>query len=382
MKKFFRRLIFLGSLVIGINCSLFAQNSVQKLRSAQGQELRIPYTDMALSAKFIGPVVDEPDWFVWCFSPLMTEDGKVHAFASRWPAKEGMEGWSEKNAEIAHYVSDSPEGPFKYVSTVLSSKDFPDKQTMMAPHNPRLEYIDGKYICLFICQDPSCSVKCGNMRVCMIIADDINGPWRFAGENNGVMVSTSDNPSHWTYKSVIGVDNPAFLKIDNKYYIYYKCGTPKQLDAKYGYAVSDKLEGPYVMCDAPVTDNIAYIEDAQAFSMDNKYYLLTTDNFGKNCGVFGNLILWESNDGLKFSLKDAKIALGNLFDYWGTIEDEKALKATKGVFFRSESGKLERPAILKVNGVPQYIYGAGGANLRGKSISEPYVLKIEWNNGN
>lgn len=360
------------------NSSLFAQ---RRLQSAEGKDLKIPYTKMALTAELLGSVVDEPDWYIWCFSPLMTKDGKVHAFVSRWPAVEGMEGWSEKNAEIAYYVADRPEGPFEYVRTILNSESFLDKTTMIAPHNPRLEYVDGKFICLFICQDPSCKVKCGNQRVGMIIADDINGPWRFAGDNNGIMISTSRNPNHWTYQAAIGADNPAFLKIGEKYYIYYKCGTPKQLDAKYGYAVSDNLEGPYQLCDAPITDNVSYIEDAQAFSVGKQKYLLTTDNFGNNSGVFGNLILWKSDDGCSFLLKDAKIALGTLFDYWGSIEDEKRLKEDNRVFFRSHSGKLERPAILKVNGIPQYLYGAGGANLRGGSVSETYVFKIEWNNG-
>lgn len=361
------------------NSSLFAQRS--RLQSAEGKDLKIPYAKMALTAELLGSVVDEPDWYIWCFSPLMTKDGKVHAFVSRWPAVEGMEGWSEKNAEIAYYVADRPEGPFKYVRTILNSESFPDKKTMMAPHNPRLEYVDGKFICLFICQDPSYKVKCGNQRIGMIIADDINGPWRFAGDNNGIMISTSKNPNHWTYQAAIGADNPAFLKIGEKYYIYYKCGTPKQLDAKYGYAVSDHLEGPYKLCNAPITDNVSYIEDAQAFSVGKWKYLLTTDNFGNNSGVFGNLILWKSDDGCSFLLKDAKIALGTLFDYWGSIEDEKRLKEDNRVFFRSHSGKLERPAILKVNGIPQYLYGAGGANLRGGSVAETYVFKIKWNNG-
>lgn len=195
------------------------------------------------------------------------------------------------------------------------------------------------------------------------------------------MVSASKNPEHWTYQAAIGADNPAFLKIGKKYYIYYKCGTPKQLDAKYGYAVSDKLEGPYTLCDAPITDNVSYIEDAQAFRVGKQNYLLTTDNFGNNSGVFGNLILWKSKDGRSFSLKDAKIALGTLFDYWGTPEEEKRLKEDSRVFFRSHSGKLERPAVLKVHGVPQYLYGAGGANLRGGSVAETYVFKINWNKG-
>ena len=36
------------------------------------------------------------------------------------------------------------------------------------------------------------------------------------------------------------------------------------MDAKYGYAVSERLEGPYTLCDAPITDNVSYLEDAQA----------------------------------------------------------------------------------------------------------------------
>lgn len=99
---------------------------------------------------------------------------------------------------------------------------FPDPKTMSAPHNPRLEYVDGKYILLYICQNPS---RQGKMRVGMMIADRLEGPWRFAGDNGGIMVDPSDDPAHWTYNAAIGADNPAFLKIGKKYYIYYKCGT-------------------------------------------------------------------------------------------------------------------------------------------------------------
>lgn len=51
---------------------------------------------------------------------------------------------------------------------------------------------------------------------------------------------------------------------------------------------------------------------------------------------------------------------------------------TPHLFVRSESGKVERPAILKVNGKPAYLYGAGGVNLEGGDVSKSYVFKIEW----
>lgn len=289
-----------------------------------------------------------------------------------------MEGWSGPNAEIAHYVGERPEGPFRYVSTVLTSAMFPDRATMMGPHNPRLEYVDGKYVLLYICQDPSSRGR-QRQRIGMMVADSLNGPWRFAGKN-GIMVEASTDSTHWTSKNVMGVCNPAFLKIKDKYYIYYSCIVKPhpQASHSYGYAVADNLEEPYTLCDAPCTDNPAYIEDAQAFEMDGKYYLLTTDNYGRNTGAFGNLIFWESADGKQFRTANASIALGTLFDYWGTDADRARLMQTPHLFVRSESGKVERPAILKVNGKPAYLYGAGGVNLEGGDVSKSYVFKIEW----
>lgn len=349
-----------------------------RLNSGKGKELRMPYSPTALTARLIGPAVDEPDWFCWCVSPIIDESGVTHIFGARWPKAEGMEGWSGPNAEIAHYVADSPEGPFRYVNTVLISEMFPDRKRMSAPHNPRLERVDGKYILLYICQDPSVADK-QNQRIGMMVADDVNGPWRFAGRD-GIMVEASDDPSHWTSNDIMGVCNPAFLKIGNKYHIYFSCITEPHPQASntYGYAVADSLEGPYTLCDAPCTDNVAYIEDAQAFEADGSYYLLTTDNYGRNTGAFGNLILWKSADGKMFRSSDASIALGTLFDYWGTEACQKELLSRHEVFVRSTSGKVERPAILKVDGRPAYLYGAGGVNLEGGEVSKSYVFKIEW----
>lgn len=372
---------------IALTCSLFFVPLLGKekakgkvLKSAEGKALNLPYSQMALTAKLIGPAVEEKGWFNWCVSPIIGKDKKIHIFSSRWPEARGMEGWSEKEAEIAHFVADRPEGPFKYVKSVLKSDMFSDPLTMLGPHNPRLEYVDGKYVLLYICQNPS---KPGQMRIGMMTADELEGIWRFAGNENGIMLDASSDPSHWTYNAKIGVCNPAFLKIKNKYYIYFSCITKPHAQAShsYGYAVADKLEGPYTLCDAPVTDNISYIEDAQAFSVGNKHYLLTTDNFGKNTGVFGNLILWQSDNGVQFKIEDAKIAMGTLFDYWGTESDREKLMKTPGLFIRSTSGKLERPAILKINGKPAYLYAVGDVNLEGGTVSKSYVFKIEWNNG-
>jgi len=355
---------------------LYAQKEQRKLSSSIHGENKIPYAPMALSAEYIGAAISDSNWYNWCVSPLQTRDGKVHIFGSRWPQKEGMEGWTGANAEIAHFISDNPEGPFKYIATIMKTAMLPDTTVMTGPHNPRLEYIDGKYILLYICQNPTIGSR--GQRIGMMISDDINGPWKFAGNNKGIMIEPSKMPSHWTYNAAIGADNPAFLKIDKKYYIYFKCGTPDQMKAKYGYAVSDKIEGPYILCDTPATDNASYLEDAQAFSYQGKYYLLTTDNLGDNTGVYGDLILWRSDTGLDFKLSNAQIAMGNIFDYWGTAQQKDALLKNKTTFIRDASGKFERPAILFVHGKPAYFYAVADVNIHGLPTSESYVFKIKW----
>jgi len=348
------------------------------LLSAKGKALKLPYTKMALTAKLVGTAVSDVNWFNWCVSPIQGKDGKIHIFGSRWPAAEGDQGWMTPSAEIAHFVGEKPEGPFKYVSTVLKTSMFPDSNKMWAPHNPRIEYVDGKYILLYIFQTVKKDVK---MRIGMMVADKLEGPWRFAGNDNGQVAENSKDPNHWTYGSAIGIDNPAFQKIGKKYYIYFKSGTPTQMAARYGYAVSDNLEGPYVLQNKTLTDNVSYIEDAQAFKADGKYFLLTTDNLGGNTGIYGNLILWTSKTGNDFKLKDAKIAMGNILDYWGTREDHKKLLAKPGHYEHDKSGKLERPSVLVLKGKPAYFYSTAGLNISGKNVSETYVFKIDWNRG-
>jgi hypothetical protein len=369
-------------MIVSPLCGLRAQTKdteIKDLPTAKGKTTKVPYAHMALTAKLVGIAIGDANWYNWCVSPIEGKDGKIHLFGSRWPATEGMEGWTGPNAEIAHFVADKPEGPFKYVATIMKSSMFPDKRTMWGPHNPRLESVDGKYILLYICQNPSGETK---QRIGMMVADKLDGPWKFAGDKGGIVIQESNDLAHWTYKGAIGTDNPAFIKIGKKYYIYFKSGTPGQMESKYGYAVADKLEGPYAMCEKPITDNVSYLEDAQAFKSGGKYYLLTTDNLGGNTGIYGDITLWQSKTGLDFKLADSKIAMGNLFDYWGTEEEHKRLLAIPGHFQRDQSGKLERPAVLLLKGKPAYFYSAADLNISGGKVAESYVFKIEWDNGN
>ncbi|MDE5657963.1 MAG: hypothetical protein K2I25_02800, partial [Muribaculaceae bacterium] len=64
-------------------CACTSRTVRTSLRSAENSELKLPYANTALTAEFVGPVIDDTTHYVWCFSPLATDDGKVHAMVSQ-----------------------------------------------------------------------------------------------------------------------------------------------------------------------------------------------------------------------------------------------------------------------------------------------------------
>lgn len=72
--------------------------------------------------EFVGTAVEEPGYTIWGTSPILGDDGKVHLFVARWPCELKVDpGW-RTHSEIAHYVGDSPEGPFSLVEVVGKGK--------------------------------------------------------------------------------------------------------------------------------------------------------------------------------------------------------------------------------------------------------------------
>jgi len=344
------------------------------LASAWGKDTLVPYSRMALNSEFAGVAISDPQYFSWCTSPLEV-DGKIHLFNCRWPATpEGMAPW-KTHSEMVHYVGDSPEGPFKFAGKVLTNDDLKDTG-YISPHNVRLERVDDKFVVLYVCRPkgpdentPSASYK---QRVGMLIADKIEGPWRQVG----VVVHPSETPGTATYKSKRGTCNPAFIKVGDKYHIYFKYIDASAPKGSYAVATSDHLEGPYTVIQRCM-DNVTWVEDAQGFEWNGKYYLLTDDNHGHNGGIFGAQMLWKSDDGLFFKREDAVISTGTIFDYWKHSKEEKKELMAKEPFTRHPTGKFERPAFLFQNGKPTYFYAVGDVNINGGKTPEVYVVKIK-----
>lgn len=336
------------------------------LNAVPADKLKMPVSELARGLEYRGISVTDSEHWYWCVSPIYDAQGRVHLFCSRWPvSREGMGLWFTQS-EIAHFVGDTPEGPFEYVETVLSNDNLANRSWQRSPHNPQIFQFGDTYALLYIIQDTRAK-KCA-MKTGLMVSESLNGPWTFAGDN-GIVVQPSKDPNHWTYNSCTGAENPTMAKIGDTYYIFFKAGRAQNGEMHYGYATSKNITGPYQMCDEPKMDNISYVEDACCFQQDGRTYLLTTDNFGKNTGVFGAGILWEMKDGT-FRRVDAKIGFGVLSDY---------ASIPRGATFydRDRSGKLERPGILMCDGRPEYLYGCTRTDVRGSGKSQCYVFKIK-----
>ena len=96
-------------------------------------------------------VLAEPDYYVWGLSAFCAEDGRVHAYYSRWPKETGMKGWLYYS-EIAHAVADSPAGPFETTGVVLASRNEGGWDAINA-HNPYVCYANGKVYLYYISND-------------------------------------------------------------------------------------------------------------------------------------------------------------------------------------------------------------------------------------
>jgi len=320
---------------------------------------------IAKNLEWKGVAIQDDNYTIWGCAPIQGEDGKTHLFAARWPEKNVDPAW-RKSSEIAHYVADTPEGPFTFSDVAIkgTGKETWDKY---APHNPEIKKVGDKYVLLYIGntdyhQPPHPS----NQSTGMAISTSPYGPWKKVGKDGQIL--NSEDSTKWNYKSRNGAVNPAFLEMNGKYYLYFKTSGKDGL--KYGLATATNLEGPYTITDKPVTSNEGTLEDGTVFYYQDHVYLLTTDNHGKNTGIKGGGTLWKSKDGINFNLEDTTVGYNTLPSYYKGYDPDKNIKIYGG------DPKLERPKILMIDGKPAYLYGPSGWNFFGGDRTVCHVLKI------
>lgn len=312
--------------------------------------------------QFVGPSIQEPAYHIWGASPVMDEQGKVHLFAARWPREQKVDpGW-RSHSEIAHYVADKPEGPFRFSDIALqgTKKNTWDKYGM---HNPHIQKVGDDYVLLYIAnsdyrQPPHPANQC----IGMAVSKSPYGPWKKVHEN-GRILAPSVNKKYWTYHARNGVVNPALLPYNGGFLLYFK-----SQNAMMGLAVAENLTGPYVQLPFPVTKNNKIIEDEYAFVYENKICLLTTDNHG--ILKKGGGILWKSEDGVSFNEQEPGFHLINDYVKPDSIQNPQWHYGPK------ETMKFERPQMLLTDGKPAFLYAASGCNIYGGDTTINYILKF------
>lgn len=311
--------------------------------------------------EYIGIAVSEPGYHVWGTSPVMDEKGRVHLFAARWPAQYKVDpGW-RSHSEIAHYVGDSPEGPFRFSDVAIrgTGRDTWDKY---GAHNPTVHRVGEQYVLLYIANtDYRRPPHPANQCIGMAVAETPYGPWKKIN-GDGLILQPPTNRGYWNHKARNGVVNPAFLQYKGGFLLYFK-----SQDSKMGLAVSENLGGPYQQLPFSVTRNESTIEDGYAFLYDNKICLLTTDNHG--ILKRGGGILWRSDDGVLFQEKEPGFKLINEY------VDSSLIKNPRWHYGPNDSMKFERPQLLMIDNKPAYLYVPSGCNIFGGASTVSYVLK-------
>ncbi len=331
----------------------------------------IPFNSFSQSFEFgyVGIAAEQEGMHVWGSSPVMAPDGKVHLYVAQWPmdTQKDFSGWY-KDCEIAHYVGEKPEGPFKFVRVAVPDQD----GKFNSPHNPSINYIDGRYVLCFIVNENN---DLTTQRIVMYVSDDLNDNWRPAkgAEKDGTMLRKSQDSTVWNYTAKLGVSNPTLVKFNGKYHLYNKSVVRKQPKGyvyTYGVALADNVEGPYIHHPVRITPPDMPLEDAYAFTMNDSVFLFSRD-FGARMGNSGGGLLWRSADGFAFDGENISRAYEDLAHYLGEDALEEAY-----VYRGKKHGHLERAQVLSIDGKPAYVYFATGINLKPGFGSGSHLFKV------
>lgn len=311
----------------------------------------------------IGRILETEGWYVWCVAPIYDNEGKVHVFYSRWPATRGMGGWLN-SSEIAHAVADQPEGPYTYIETVLAPRPgFWDATTC---HNPHIQYIDGSYYLFYM---GNSNGKTNTKRIGLATSKSLNGPW----VRHDLPLLEAGEKGSWDDHCTT---NPAFIKTpEGECRLYYKSWNdsayqaekgPVRGNRKYGFATSEKPEGPYTRyAGNPVIDfsspgDNKQAEDAYIWLENGQYHMLMRD-----MGFYNHTV------GLYFVSKDG-INWGKPQIAWFGIDHY--FKEPPAPAYLKRYGRLERPQLLIKNGKPVYMFNAAQGGVYGTASG--FVFKI------
>ena len=286
---------------------------------------------------------------VWGASMVKGEDGLYHIFYSRWPKDIG---WSwVTDSEIAHAVSVSPYGPWKFKEVVFHrrGKQYWDG---WCTHNPTVHKFGNKYYLYYMGNTGDGQIKGrpgkevlnwthrNNQRIGVAVADSPNGPWK-RYDHPLIDISSDDKAP-----DCLMVSNPSICETpDGKYLLLYKAvgkkyPLPGGGPVVHMVAFSDSPTGPFKKHSKPVfcfEGERFPVEDPYIWYQDGKYRAIVKRMKNKDRREF-SLVQFESVDGLDWKLAEYENVSGLTI----TWENGKSQKLTH----------LERPQVYMENSKP------------------------------
>lgn len=250
----------------------------------------------------------DPGFYIWCGSPVKGDDGRYHLFYSRWPRELGHYAWVT-HSEVAHAVADAPLGPYRHHDVTLPARgrEFWDG---LCTHNPTILRANGKYY-LYYMGNTGDGVKMktlnwshrNNQRIGVAVADRPEGPWQRADKP---LIDATPG-----FHDAQCCANPSVAqRPDGGFLMVYK-GVADQGRQPFGgpvvhiAATSDSPTGPFTKHPRPVFhkegEHFA-AEDPYIWRGADRYWAVVKDNAGVFTKAGKSLALWESADGLAWTL--------------------------------------------------------------------------------
>jgi len=210
---------------------------------------------------------------IWCSSVVKVGD-TYNMFASRWPAKYGLNGWLNYS-ECVRATSKDLLGPYTFQEVVLQKRaghwDAP------RVHNVKVVQIGSQYVIFYISTANSTGYA---------FADSVTGPW-----------TRSD-------QAVMKFSNPApFVRPDLSIYCFGRLKDKDQVNRGVA-ATAPNFKGPYTMVDsgANLLPGGYELEDPTIWWANNQYNVLMTDWKGKATGTVKAGVQYFSKDGIQYQL--------------------------------------------------------------------------------
>lgn len=314
-----------------------------------------------------------PGYWIWGSSVIKGDDGKYHIFADMWAEDLGFGAWVT-NTEIAHGVSDTPEGPYVFSDMALTRRDarYFDGCSVF---NPRVIEFDGVYYLYYVgttydfpvpepgveWEDDWFEKAWMNKRIGVARSESLYGPWERM--DHPVI---SPRPGCWD-ASITSNPSPVVNPETGKILLVYKSSPENsQPPLLLGAAEADHPQGEYRrLSDGPLfrfdTDEMLAndVEDPFVWWAEDHYELIMKDRFGHICGEDGGGIHAISSDGIHWSLSNPVKAYSRTIQWNdGTV---------------SRQANFERPFILFEDGEPAYLFAAVGTG------PSPWNFERTWN---